>query len=98
MTAPSSNKVSSCEVGSLMLLPKKCHAGFCFVLFFNRIRMSQVRQDAATPVKLLHLTMHGFLSEHLNFRRLYTNWSMDGEQSGGYGRLCPVRKNLNYLA
>ena len=71
-----------------------------FVFFFNRIKVSQVRQDAATPVKLLHLIMHGFLSEHLNFRRLYINWSMVREQRGGYGklRLCPVRKNLDYLA
>lgn len=95
MTAPSSNKLSSYEVGSLMLLPQKMTHRL--LVFFC---VSQVRQDAATPVKLLHLIMHGFLSEHFSFRRLYTNWSMVREQRGGYGRLrlCPVRKNLNYLA
>lgn len=79
MTAPSSNKLSSCEVGILMLLPQKndTQASVFFV--------SQVRQDAATPVKLLHLIMHGFLSEHFSFRRLYTNWSMVREQRGGMG-------------
>lgn len=55
LTAPSSNKLSSCEVGSLMLLPQKMtHRLLVFCV-------SQVRQDAATPVKLLHLIMHGFL-------------------------------------